>query len=76
MNNPKIISVGIESLIQVTFNNGLDDPCFTVENIHFDADGEKCALVACLKACAKLLNDKAESLESEFEKTRKEGLIK
>lgn len=65
-NNPKIISVGVDSLIQVTFNNGLDNPDFTIEKIHFDDDNEKFSEVAVLKACAKLFLDKAESLEAVF----------
>ena len=76
MSNAKIISVNAGSLIQVTFNNCLDNPFFTIEGLHIDDGGEKYAQVAYLKACAKLFSDKAESLEAEFEKARKEGLIK
>ena len=76
MNKVKIISVGVDSLIQVTFNSGLDNPIFTIDGLHIDGGGEKYSQVAYLKACAKLFNDKAESLESEFEKAIKDGLIK
>ena len=67
MSNPKIVDAHNESLIQVTFPGGLDNPTFTISGLHFDSDGEKYPMVAYLKACAKLLNDKAESLEIEFE---------
>ena len=76
MSNAKIISVNTDSLIQVTFDNGLDDPFFTIEGLHVDGGGEEYSQVAYLKACAKLFSDKAESLEAEFEKIRNEGLIK
>ena len=76
MSNPKIISAGIDSLVQVNFPIGLDDPFFTIEGLHIDGGGEEYSQVACLKACAKLFSDKAESLEAEFEKIRNEGLIK
>ena len=76
MSNAKIISVNTDSLIQVTFDNGLENPFFTIEGLHVDSGDEKHSTVAIIKACAKLLNEKAESLESEFDKTRKDGLIK
>ena len=67
MSNPKIVSVHNGSLIQVSFPDGLEKPIFRIEGLHIDGDGEKYSHVAFLKACAKLLNDKAESLEIEFE---------
>ena len=67
MSYPKIVSVHKGSLIQVTFPGGLDDPFFTIEGLHIDGGGEEYSQVACLKACAKLFNEKAESLEVEFE---------
>jgi len=76
MSNAKIISVNTDSLIQVTFDNGLDDPFFTIEGLHVDGGDERHSTVAIIKACAKFFNDKAESLEAELEKTRKDGLIK
>lgn len=70
MSNPKIVSVGVDSLIQVSFPDGLEKPIFVIEGLNVDGDGEKYSQVAFLKACAKLLNDKAESLEIEFEQNR------
>jgi len=67
MSNPKIVSVHDGSLIQVSFPGGLEKPIFRIEGLNIDSDGEKYSHVAFLKACAKLLNDKAESLEVEFE---------
>ena len=67
MSNPKIVSVHDGSLIQVSFPDGLEKPIFRIEGLNIDGDGEKYSHVAFLKACAKLLNDKAESLEIEFE---------
>ena len=67
MSNPRIVSAGVDSLIQVSFPYGLEKPIFIVEGLNIDGDGEKYSHVAFLKACAKLLNDKAESLEIEFE---------
>ncbi len=76
MNNPKITSAGVDSLIRVTFIRGVENPDFRIENLQFDCDGEYYSQVAALKACARLFMDNAESLEAEFDKTRKEGLIK
>jgi len=67
MSNPKIVSVHDGSLIQVSFPDGLEKPIFRIEGLNIDGDGEKYSHVAFLKACAKLLNDKAQSLEVEFE---------
>lgn len=67
MSNPKIVSAHNGSLIQVSFPDGLEKPIFRIEGLNIDGDGEKYSHVAFLKACAKLLNDKAESLEIEFE---------
>lgn len=66
MSNPKIISVGASSLIQVTFTRGLNDPDFIIENIHVNGGGEKYTQVAFLKACANLFNEKAKQLEDDF----------
>ena len=68
MSKPKITSANLDSLIQVTFTRGLDDPEFTIKNITFDGNGEKYTLVAYLKACANLFNEKAEQLQVECEK--------
>jgi len=67
VSNPKIVNVHDRSLIQVSFPDGLEKPTFRIEGLNIDSDGEKYSHVAFLKACAKLLNDKAESLEIEFE---------
>lgn len=65
-NNPKITSVSVDSLILVSFAQGIESPKFTVSNIEFDSDNEKFSEVAILKACAKLFLDEAEILETKF----------
>lgn len=65
MSNPKIVSVNADSLIKVTFDRGLDDADFFIENIHVEGDEGKYSHAALLKACAKLFIDKASSLECE-----------
>lgn len=76
MNSPKISACRLNSLIQVTFTRGLENPDFRIENLDFECDGEHYSQVATLKACARLFNEKAESIEAEFDKNRNEGVIK
>tara|TARA_R110002124_G_C8974544_1_gene515746 strand:- start:11628 stop:11849 length:222 start_codon:yes stop_codon:yes gene_type:complete len=73
MSSAKITSVNADSLIQVTFCNGLEDPDFIITGLHVNGGGDEYAHVAFLRACAKLFNDKAESLGVEFDKTSEDG---
>ena len=81
MSNLEIKSVGVTSLIYVTFPEGLENPRFVIENIRFDNDKGKQSQdlnsqSATLKACAKLFLDQAEVIEAEFKKSINNQVMK